>query len=83
MSELCQHPITHDWAVLDPVRAMPNAFPALRAAGSGLPPGPEGDWRAPPGDNHHEVIVETPDHTATLGSLTAASLRAAAEAVPC
>ena len=56
-------------------RAMPNAFPALSAAESGGPPRPENGWRALPGYGRHEVIIETPDHAATLGTLNAEQMR--------
>lgn len=111
MSELRQDPITRDWVIINParalrprdggggdaacpfcrgnerlapapldsieeadgnwlVRALPNKFPVLSS-----PPGEcavashsgPGRWLA--GRGYHEVIVESPDHTATLGSM--------------
>ena len=118
MSELRQDPITRDWVIINParalrphdggggdaaacpfcrgnerlapapldsieeadgswlVRALPNKFPVLSS-----PPGKNavaphsgpGRWLA--GRGYHEVIVESPDHAATLGSMPAEQTR--------
>ena len=118
MSELRQDPITRDWVIINPARALrphdggggdavtcpfcrgnerlapaplasieeadgswlaralPNKFPVLSS-----PPGQHtaaphagpGRWLA--GRGYHEVIVESPDHAATLGSMPAEQTR--------
>ncbi|MBI4589238.1 MAG: galactose-1-phosphate uridylyltransferase [Candidatus Rokubacteria bacterium] len=61
-------PDTPGWSL----RVVPNKFPALRIEGD-LEPQGAGlyDWMN--GIGAHEVVIETPDHTATLGSLPAAA----------
>ena len=50
------------------VRVVPNKFPALRIEGE-LEPSGEGIYDRMNGIGAHEVIIETPDHTATLADL--------------
>src|SRR5262249_1467638 len=50
------------------LRVIPNKFPALRIEGE-LEPSGEGLYDRMSGVGAHEVIVETPDHQATLASL--------------
>lgn len=59
------------------VRAAPNRFPTLdveRRAAVRYSEVPEG-WRRLPAYGQHEVIVESPDHDATLASLPVERLR--------
>jgi UDPglucose--hexose-1-phosphate uridylyltransferase len=118
VSELRQDPITRDWVIINParalrphdggggadaacpfcrgneslspaaldsieapdgswlVRALPNKYPVLSS-----PPedGPGEAGRAPgrrlPGRGYHEVIVESPEHAATLGAMPVAQAR--------
>ena len=59
------------------VRAVPNAFPALEADGAGGEAHeltPEG-WHRMPGHGRHEVIIETPEHAASLASVSEAQMR--------
>jgi UDPglucose--hexose-1-phosphate uridylyltransferase len=51
------------------LRVIPNKFPALRIEGE-LEPSGEGLYDRMSGVGAHEVIVETPDHQATLASLS-------------
>lgn len=51
------------------LRVVPNKFPALRIEGS-LEPEGVGLYDRMSGVGAHEVIIETPDHTATLASLS-------------
>jgi UDPglucose--hexose-1-phosphate uridylyltransferase len=111
VSELRQDPITRDWVIINParalrphdgggdaaacpfcrgneplapaaldridaadgtwlVRALPNKFPVLSSPpveNAGATHEGPGRWLA--GRGYHEVIVESPDHTATLGSM--------------
>lgn len=50
------------------LRVVPNKFPALRIEGA-LEPSGEGLYDRINGIGAHEVIIETPDHDATLASL--------------
>ena len=50
------------------LRVVPNKFPALRIEGE-LDPQGEGLYDRMTGIGAHEVIIETPEHTATLASL--------------
>ncbi|MBI4241016.1 MAG: galactose-1-phosphate uridylyltransferase, partial [Candidatus Rokubacteria bacterium] len=50
------------------LRVVPNKFPALRVEGE-LEPSGEGLYDRMSGIGAHEVIIETPDHHATLASL--------------
>lgn len=59
------------------VRVTPNRFPALAAdAAGGEAHGvtPEG-WHHMPGHGWHEVIVETPEHDASLATMSEAQIR--------
>lgn len=51
-------------------RVVPNKFPALRVEGE-LEPAGEGMFDRMNGVGAHEVIIETPDHDATLATLPA------------
>jgi UDPglucose--hexose-1-phosphate uridylyltransferase len=51
------------------VRVVPNKFPALRVEGN-LERQGEGMYDKMDGLGAHEVIIETPDHQATLGTLS-------------
>ncbi len=57
-------PNTPGWSL----RVVPNKFPALRIEGE-LEPSGEGLYDRMNGVGAHEVIIETPDHHATLESL--------------
>ena len=59
---------SQDWAV----RVVPNKFPALIREGS-LHKRVEGMYDIMNGVGAHEVIIETPDHTATFSSLPVAA----------
>jgi UDPglucose--hexose-1-phosphate uridylyltransferase len=50
------------------LRVVPNKFPALRIEGE-IEPSAEGLFDRMNGVGAHEVVVETPDHTASLASL--------------
>ena len=50
------------------MRVVPNKFPALRIEGE-LEPSGEGLYDRMNGVGAHEVVIETPDHTATLATL--------------
>jgi UDPglucose--hexose-1-phosphate uridylyltransferase len=52
------------------LRVVPNKFPALRIEGE-LEPSGEGLYDRMNGVGAHEVVIETPDHTATLATLPA------------
>jgi len=62
-------PNTPGWSV----RVVPNKFPALRIEGE-LEPAGEGMFDRMNGIGAHEVIIETPDHQATLAQLPEAAL---------
>src|SRR5262245_24868680 len=49
-------------------RVVPNKFPALRIEGE-LEPAGEGLFDRMNGVGAHEVVIETPEHTATLATL--------------
>ena len=49
-------------------RVVPNKFPALRIEGD-LEPSGEGPYDRMSGIGAHEVVIETPDHLATLATL--------------
>jgi UDPglucose--hexose-1-phosphate uridylyltransferase len=51
------------------LRVVPNKFPALQIEGE-LNPSGEGIFDRMSGVGAHEVIIETPDHSANLGSLS-------------
>ena len=51
------------------LRVVPNKFPALRIEGE-LEPSGEGLYDRMNGVGAHEVVIETPDHTATLATLS-------------
>jgi UDPglucose--hexose-1-phosphate uridylyltransferase len=51
-------------------RVVPNKFPALRIEGE-LEPSGEGLYDRMNGVGAHEVVIESPDHTATLATLSA------------
>lgn len=55
------------------VRVVPNKFPALRVEGS-LDREGEGLFDRMNGIGAHEVIIETPDHTQTLATLSEAAI---------
>lgn len=55
-------------------RAVPNRFPALRVDAPEADALPAG-WRRRSGYGHHEVIVESPDHHATLADMPLAQVR--------
>lgn len=59
------------------VRVVPNRYPALTADPGAEPTADAAGtgWRRQVGYGHHEVIVESPDHRATLGTLPGAQLR--------
>jgi UDPglucose--hexose-1-phosphate uridylyltransferase len=59
-------PNTPGWAL----RVVPNKFPALRIEGE-LEPAGEGLYDRMNGVGAHEVVIETPDHAATLATLPA------------
>ena len=52
------------------LRVVPNKFPALRIEGE-LEPTGEGLYDRMNGVGAHEVVIETPDHSATLATLSA------------
>ena len=52
------------------LRVVPNKFPALRIEGD-LEPSGEGLYDRMNGVGAHEVVIETPDHEATLATLSA------------
>jgi UDPglucose--hexose-1-phosphate uridylyltransferase len=52
------------------LRVVPNKFPALRIEGE-LEPSGEGPYDRMNGVGAHEVVIETPDHHATLATLPA------------
>jgi len=52
------------------LRVVPNKFPALRIEGD-LEPSGEGLYDRMNGVGAHEVVIETPDHAATLATLPA------------
>jgi UDPglucose--hexose-1-phosphate uridylyltransferase len=58
-------PNTAGWRL----RVVPNKFPALRIEGE-LEPAGEGLYDRMNGVGAHEVVIETPDHNATLATLT-------------
>ena len=62
-------PNTPGWSF----RVVPNKFPALRIEGE-LEPSGEGLYDRMNGIGAHEVIIETPDHHATLASLPASAV---------
>lgn len=51
------------------LRVVPNKYPALQIEGDLAPTG-EGMYDRMNGVGAHEVIIETPDHTASLGTLS-------------
>jgi UDPglucose--hexose-1-phosphate uridylyltransferase len=51
------------------LRVVPNKFPALRIEGE-LEPSGDGLYDRMNGVGAHEVVIETPDHTATLATLS-------------
>ncbi len=51
------------------LRVVPNKYPALQIEGD-LAPAGEGMYDRMNGVGAHEVIIETPDHTASLGTLS-------------
>ncbi|MBI2462149.1 MAG: galactose-1-phosphate uridylyltransferase [Candidatus Rokubacteria bacterium] len=55
------------------LRAVPNKFPALQIEGELVPSG-EGIYDRLAGVGAHEVIIETPDHAATLATLPEAAV---------
>jgi UDPglucose--hexose-1-phosphate uridylyltransferase len=55
------------------LRVVPNKFPALQIEGE-LSPSGEGIYDRMNGVGAHEVIVETPDHFANLGTLSVGAL---------
>ncbi|RMD69275.1 MAG: DUF4931 domain-containing protein, partial [Gammaproteobacteria bacterium] len=57
------------------VRAVPNKFPVLLPEASPLPPRVAEGWRQLPGYGHHEVIIETPEHEASLGTMSPEQVR--------
>ncbi len=59
-------PNTPGWAI----RVVPNKFPALRIEGE-LEPSGEGIYDRMSGVGAHEVIIESPDHAASLATLPA------------
>ena len=61
------------------VRVVPNKFPALRIEGD-LEPAGDGIYDRMNGIGAHEVIIETPDHTASLADLSAAHVAVVLEA---
>ena len=61
------------------VRVVPNRFPALQVEGELLPTG-EGIYDRVNGVGAHEVIIETPDHFANLGTLSVGAVASAAAA---
>ena len=59
------------------VRAVPNKYPALRSRPEIAPErgqSAEG-WQRLAGYGHHEVIIESPDHAASLGTMPAEQVR--------
>src|SRR5438132_6797969 len=61
------------------LRVVPNKFPALRIEGE-LEPAGEGVYDRMNGIGAHEVIIETPDHGASLASLPETQVVAVLEA---
>jgi UDPglucose--hexose-1-phosphate uridylyltransferase len=58
------------------VRVIPNRFPVLSPEQAASPVDqPDGIWRKRPGYGYHEVIVESPDHSAALGTMPVAQAR--------
>lgn len=59
------------------VRTVNNKFPALRPDPDSHPHRhrPGSIWRRQAGYGHHEVIIETPDHQATIGTMPVAQAR--------
>jgi len=55
------------------LRVVPNKFPALRIEGE-LEPSGEGLYDRMNGVGAHEVVIETPEHAATLATLPAAAV---------
>lgn len=62
-------PDSADWSF----RVVPNKFPALRIEGE-LEPAGEGLFDRMNGVGAHEVVIETPDHAASLATMTAAAV---------
>lgn len=62
-------PNSGDWSL----RVVPNKFPALRIEGA-LEPEGVGLYDRMSGVGAHEVVIETPDHAATLASLPEAAV---------
>lgn len=58
------------------LRVVPNKFPALVIEGSLSPTGGDGMFQAMNGIGAHEVVIETPEHNATLPSMTTEQIRA-------
>ncbi len=58
------------------VRVVPNKFPALRPEGD-LNHSDDGPYQRMKGVGAHDVIIESPDHMSTFGSLPAESLASA------
>ena len=61
------------------VRVVPNKFPALRIEGE-LEPAGDGVYDRMNGIGAHEVIIETPDHAASLSDLPKSQVSAVLEA---
>jgi UDPglucose--hexose-1-phosphate uridylyltransferase len=61
------------------LRVVPNKFPALRIEGE-LEPSGDGVYDRMNGIGAHEVIIEAPDHSASLASLPEAQVAAVLEA---
>ncbi|MFQ5828920.1 MAG: galactose-1-phosphate uridylyltransferase [Candidatus Methylomirabilia bacterium] len=55
------------------LRVVPNKFPALRIEGD-IEPSGEGPYDRMNGIGAHEVIIETPDHEATLATLSTSAV---------
>jgi UDPglucose--hexose-1-phosphate uridylyltransferase len=62
-------PDSRGWSL----RVVPNKFPALRIEGE-LEPSGEGLYDRMSGIGAHEVIIETPDHRATMATLPASAV---------
>jgi len=62
------------------VRAVPNMFPALGSVETEFVHRQVAEgWHHLPGYGHHEVIIETPDHDTSIGSMPPTQLRQALE----
>lgn len=52
-----------------------NRFPILTPAAAKVSPETDGPWHRLPGRGCHEIVIDSPEHDATLGTLEVAQLR--------